>query len=90
MGNEAILTILGLVIGLMLIGWLLYLGAALVLAFTNFVMQLPMIISIIMFILFPPTIIVFLVGLAFLHFGIASDRDRKKETARRRALGYDE
>ena len=90
MGDDAILIIIVLVIALMLIGWLLYLAAGLVLLFTAFVMQLPIILSIIMFILFPPTLIVFLVGLAFLHFGIAADRDGEKERSRRRALGYDE
>lgn len=102
MGDDAII-IIAVVVALMIVGWLLYLAAGLVLLFTAFVMELPTILAIVMFIIFPPTLIVFLVGLAFVHFGIAdamaradsaapkrTDGDAGKEGARRRALGYDE
>jgi hypothetical protein len=69
--------------------------AGLVIAFTAFTVGLPPIIAILMFIIFPPTFIVFLVGLAFIQFGVADAmtgerRDVDKERARKRALGYDE
>ena len=70
--SETAIAIIALVIfAVLIIGWLLYLAAGLVLVFTAFVMKLPTILAIIMFILCPPTLIVFLVGLAFIHFGIA-------------------
>ena len=71
MSEEAIIIIILAIIAIFIIGWLLYLAAGLVLVFTAFVMELPIILAIIMFILFPPTLIVFLVGLAFIHFGVA-------------------
>lgn len=72
MSDDAIIIFIVLIAALAVIGWLCYLGAGLVLAFTAFVMELPTILSIIMFIIFPPTLMVFLVGLAFIHFGIAN------------------
>lgn len=103
MSDEVVLIIVVAVIGLVIVGWVLYLAAGLVLAFTAFVMELPTIVTVLMFIVFPPTFIVFLVGLAFIRFGIAdalvpsdsdqstvSKRDSEAERARRRALGYDE
>lgn len=71
MNGTAILIIFGVVIALGIVVWLLYLAAGLVLMFTAFVMQLPIIVAILMFILFPPTLIVFLTGLAFIQFGVA-------------------
>ncbi len=106
MSDTAVLIIVIAVIALAILAivvWLLYLAAGLVLAFTAFVMELPIIVTILMFILFPPTLIVFLVGLAFIWFGVAdalassdseqsnvSQREGEAERARRRALGYDE
>ncbi len=71
MSDTAILIIIGVVVALVVVVWLLYLAAGLVLMFTAFVMTLPTIVAILMFILFPPTFIVFLVGLAFIQLGIA-------------------
>ena len=103
MSDTAVLIIVIAVIALAIVVWLLYLAAALVLVFAAFVMELPIIVTILMFILFPPTLIVFLVGLAFIRFGVAdalapsdseqsnvSQREGEAERARRRALGYDE
>lgn len=71
MSDTAILIIFAGVIALGIVVWLLYLAAGLVLLFTTFVMQLPIIVAILMFILFPPTLIIFLTGLAFIQFGVA-------------------
>ena len=69
--SDDTLVIIAIVLGaLAIIVFVLYLAAGLVLMFTAFVYQLPLIISIIMFIVFPPTLIVYLVGLAFLFFGL--------------------
>lgn len=103
MSNEIVGIIVIVLIVLGIVVWLLYLASALVLVFTGFVLELPLIVSIIMFVVFPPTLIVFLVGLAFIHFGIAeafagsevdapklSSRAAERERKRRQALGYDE
>lgn len=71
MSNEVVAIIVIALIVLAIVVWLLYLASALILGFTVFVLELPLIVSIIMFIVFPPTLIVFLVGLAFIRFGIA-------------------
>ena len=65
LGIFALLVIVGIVIAIA------YLAAGMTLAFTAFVMNLPLIISIVMFIVFPPTLIVFLVGYAMIQFGVA-------------------
>lgn len=70
MSETAILIAFAVVIGLGMLIWVLYLAATLVLLFTAFVIQLPIIFSILMFILFPPTFIVFLAGLAFIQLGV--------------------
>jgi hypothetical protein len=54
-----------------IVGWLLYLAAGLVLLFTVFVMGLHPILAILLFILFPPLLIVFLFGLLFMQLGVA-------------------
>ena len=103
MSDDTLIIIVVIVIALAIIVWLLYLAAGLVLVFTAFVIELPLILSIIMFIIFPPTLIVFLVGLAFMYFGIAdamigsdsgtpklTERAKEREKKRRQALGYEE
>lgn len=70
MSDTAILIIIGVVVVLAIVVWLLYLAAGLVLMFTAFVMELPTMVAILMFILFPPTLIAYLVGLAFIQFGV--------------------
>lgn len=70
MSDDAVIIIVVIAIALIVLVWLSYLAAGIVLAFTAFVMDLPLIVTVLMFILFPPTLIVFLVGLAFIYFGI--------------------
>lgn len=69
LGMFALLVIVGIVVAIA------YLAAGMTLAFTAFVMSLPLIISIVMFIVFPPTLIVFLVGYAMIQFGVADKID---------------
>jgi len=105
-GDTVFIVIVVAVVAVIVIGWLLYLAAGLIMLFTAFVAELPVIISILLFVLFPPTLVVFLVGLAMLKLGLAErfverslrDPDAPKPTSRsarkalekRRALGYDE
>ncbi len=73
MATSEIWIIVG-VIALIAVGvvvWLAVLASALTIAFTGFVMRLPIFISLIMFVLFPPTLIVFLSGYAMIEFGFA-------------------
>lgn len=104
MSDDAVVVFILIAIALMVLALLLYLAAGLVIVFAAFVMELPLIIAVLMFVLFPPTLVVFLVGLAFIRFGVAdrlaesksdevvklSKRDMGKERERRKALGYDE
>lgn len=61
--------IIGLLVVIAVIAWIAYLATGLTLIFTAFVMRLPAVLSILMFIIFPPTLIVFLMGYAILEFG---------------------
>lgn len=71
-----IMTVLGLILGL--ISWLFPIAARLVISFTVFLMELPFILTLLVFILFPPTLIVFLVGFVLLRLGLGDDsRDRR-------------
>ncbi len=97
MSDEALTLIIVGVIALAIIGFLLYLAAGLILAFTAFVIKLPLILSILMFVLFPPSFIVFLIGLALIYFGFVerlagepSERELAKQKARLKELGYDD
>ena len=106
MSDESILliVIIAVIIALGIVAWLLRLCIGLVLVFTAFVNELPFFLVILMFILFPPTLIVYLAGYAYIKFGIAesyytesdpeglkiTQKDRDAEKERRRALGYDE
>lgn len=65
-----------LVIGVLL--WIVYVAAASILAFTAFVMGLPTILAILMFIIFPPTFVVFLIGYGMIKFGIADSMSPEK------------
>ena len=68
----AIVFVIGLVFGVIaLIAWLSFIASALTVIFTEFVMRLPLVISLLMFVLFPPTLIVFLSGFFMIHSGIA-------------------
>jgi hypothetical protein len=59
------------VIALAVLAWIVYASAGLILAFTAFVMGLPTILVILMFVIFPPTFVVFLIGVAMLKLGVA-------------------
>ncbi len=63
-----------------LIVWISMIASQLTIAFTVFIMDLPIFISLLLFILFPPTLIVFLSGYAMIEFGIAEkmlgDKDK--------------
>jgi len=85
MDEDTVIIIVVVAIALIVLVWLLYFAAGLVLVFTVFVMELPIVLTILMFIIFPPTLFVFLVGLAFIRFGIAdalaaSTSDRSTDT----------
>jgi hypothetical protein len=66
-----ILLLFALVVVVSIVVVLAFLAAGLTLIFTDFVMKLPLLISVIMFIIFPPTLIVFLVGYGMIYFGLA-------------------
>jgi hypothetical protein len=81
--------------------WVFYLAAGLVLAFTGFVVGLPLLLFILMFVLLPPPFMVLLVGCVFVLFGLAgrskapdsgspiegpSERGRTYADAERRAM----
>jgi len=70
----AALMALSLVLGLIV--WLVPIAARLVLAFTAFLMGLPFLLTILVFILFPPTLVVFLIGVALMQLGVGEDSDR--------------
>lgn len=84
-GNEIwiILSIAALVV-VALIVWISMVASALTIAFTVFMMDLPIFISLLLFILFPPTLIVFLSGYAMIEFGVADkilgDKEKSKFT----------
>ena len=63
-----------LLLALALIAWLVPFVARLVLAFTAFVMDLPLLLGLLLFILFPPTLVVFLIGIALMQLGATSDK----------------
>ena len=67
--------IITLIIIVLIALFLLYLAAGLVVIFTGFVLSLPPILYILLFILFPPTLIVVLIGLLFIALGFGRDRD---------------
>ena len=62
--NEVAILIVIVLIAIFLI----WIASKLIIVFTLFALELPLIISIPMFILFPPTFIVFLIGLFLLMF----------------------
>lgn len=70
----AALFILLLALGLII--WLVPVAARLVLAFTAFLMGLPFLVTILVFILFPPTLVVFLIGIALMQLGVGEDQER--------------
>lgn len=73
MSDNVVFLIIALFVVVTVAGWLIYLGYNLILAFTVFVMGLPLIFMILLFVLFPPSFIVFLIGLVLI--GIRSDSD---------------
>lgn len=77
MNADAIVSMVFLaavVIGvLLLLLWILRISATLVIAFTAFMLELPLILSIPAFIIFPPAFFVFLGGLFLLWAGYVDD-----------------
>ena len=73
MSSEPIVALLVLVGILLLLLWILRLCATLVLVFTAFMIELPLILSIPAFIIFPPAFLVFLGGLFLLWAGYVDD-----------------
>jgi uncharacterized integral membrane protein len=73
MSTNEVWTILGIgiVLALFFLIWLSVLASALTLAFTGFVMGLPVFVALLLFVLFPPTLIVFLSGYAMIKTGFA-------------------
>lgn len=65
-----------LLLALGLIVWFVPVAARLVLAFTAFLMDLPFLLTILVFILFPPALIVFLIGIALMRLGAGENNDR--------------
>jgi hypothetical protein len=56
-GETLTLVLIFAVLALAVIAWVVYLSAGLILAFTAFVMGLPTILVILMFVIFPPTFV---------------------------------
>ena len=55
-------------LALLIIAFLAIVAGGLIVMFTAFVNELPLVLTILMFILFPPTLILYLVGLALIFF----------------------
>jgi type IV secretory pathway TrbL component len=70
--NEAwIMLGIAAFLGLGILIWLTVLASAATIIFTDFVMKLPLLLSLLLFILFPPLLIVFLSGYAMIKYGFA-------------------
>jgi len=60
--TNIVIVVFIILIVLAILVWLIRVGAVLAAAFTVFMLDLPLIIMLLAFILFPPTLIVFLIG----------------------------
>jgi hypothetical protein len=67
--NSTALMLLLVLLGIFVAGWALYWAAALLIAFAVFVMELNAILVLLMFVLFPPSLLAFLAGYALLKMG---------------------
>jgi len=98
-------SIFGLFIAFLLFAWLFRVVAAWLCIYSNFVLELPYIITIPVFIIFPPAFVAVLAGLVFLAVGevdeegvwkstsrLSKIRNREKERRKkcRQELGYDD
>ena len=87
--------ILLLFLVLALLAWVFRVAAVLSAAFTSFMLELPLIIMLLAFILFPPTLIVFLVGWFVLTTGMFDEEEKVRKRDKndikkiRRELGHD-
>ena len=88
MNSDAGIWLLGAV-GVVFVLWLAYkllvvtavLAAALTVRFTVFAMELPFLLLLLMFVLFPPTLIVYLVGLFLInHFDTKASESKVVDT----------
>lgn len=69
--SLTIIVVVVLAIVVSIVVTLAVLATGVTLIFTDFVMKLSPLLSIVMFIVFPPALIVFLVGYAMIYFGFA-------------------
>ncbi len=109
MNGDLVATLIASVFALfftfLLFAWIFRRVAAWLCIYSDFVLELPYIISIPAFIIFPPTFVAFLAGLVFLRIGGVDDggvwkfdarlsklsnRAEEKRKRRRRELGYDD
>ncbi len=67
--DPTTLTLLLIVLGVIVGGWLLYLAAAALIIFARFVGELHPLLAVLMFFLFPPSLLAFLVGYALMRWG---------------------
>ena len=75
-GVTVMLVLIALGLGLLV--WIVRLASDLILAFTYFVMGLPFILTILLFVLFPPCLIVFLIGYGLLQLGFGEKREPER------------
>jgi len=64
---------------IVVVGWLLWLASAVLVLFATFVMGLPTLVSVLLFILFPPSLIAFLVGYVCLQLDLYPGARRNRE-----------
>ena len=68
MSDQAVFIVVILAVALLIIGLLVYVAGGLIVMFTVFVGELPLILTVLLFILFPPSLILYLIGLAIIFF----------------------
>jgi len=78
MSDPAITALILIGAILLTLVWVFYLAAGLVLAFTGFVIGLPLLLFILIFVLLPPPFVVLLVGCVFILFGLAGRSEVSK------------
>lgn len=78
MSDTVVVVLVAAFIIIGVIAWIVQIAAASILAFTAFVMGLPTVLAILMFIIFPPTFVVFLIGYGLIKFGIAEKMFEEK------------
>ena len=78
MSETVVVVLVAAVIIIGVVVWIVQIAAASILAFTAFVMGLPTVLAILMFIIFPPTFVVFLIGYGLIKFGVAEKMFEEK------------